>query len=169
MFDLEDMDGIMRCILWPSDFANFGHLAIAESIVAIRGAVDRRPGSEEANLIVNEIIPIAELPQRFTKGIRVRIDEGLHGEKGIDAVAEILRGYPGACEVEVLLQLLDGCRVQLKSESLKVELQPELRRRLDELLGPGNIRFLAAPPRPSNNGGERKFQRGGFQRQGAGA
>ena len=26
MFDLEDTDGIMRCILWPEEFANFGQL-----------------------------------------------------------------------------------------------------------------------------------------------
>ena len=49
MFDLEDMDGIMRCIIWPEEFANYGHLVAADAILVVRGAIDRRPGSEEAN------------------------------------------------------------------------------------------------------------------------
>ena len=74
MFDLEDMDGMMRCIVWPEDFANFGHLVEADAILAVRGAVDRRPGSEESNLIVNELIPLEDLAQRFTRGIVIRVD-----------------------------------------------------------------------------------------------
>jgi len=149
MFDLEDTDGIMRCILWPRDFAVCGHLAVADAIVAVRGSIDRREGSDEVNLIVNEIIPLDELAKRYTKGIRIRIDEQLHGEKGIDAVAEILRGYPGACDVEFSLWLQDGARVMLKSDTLRVGIDPELRRRLEEYLGPGNIRMLAEKPKPS--------------------
>ncbi len=124
MFDLEDTDGIMRCILWPRDFAVHGHLAVADAIVAVRGSIDRREGSDEVNLIVNEIIPLDELAKRYTKGIRIRIDEQLHGEKGIDAVAEILRGYPGACDVEFSLWLQDGARVMLKSDTLRVGIDP---------------------------------------------
>ena len=47
MCDLEDLDGIVRCILWPEQFAEFGQLVEADAILAVRGAIDRRPGSEE--------------------------------------------------------------------------------------------------------------------------
>ncbi len=33
MFDLEDMDGIVRCILWPEQFAQFGELVSADAIL----------------------------------------------------------------------------------------------------------------------------------------
>ena len=49
MFDLEDIDGMMRCIVWPEDFANYGHLIKADAILVVRGVIDKRPGSEEAN------------------------------------------------------------------------------------------------------------------------
>lgn len=160
MFDLEDLDGALRCILWPSEYVNYGQLVVADSIVAVRGSIDRRPGAEEANLIVNEIFPISELASRYTKGIRFRLDEVQHGGRGLDHLHEILRGYPGNCEVELVLCLADGCKVTLKCDQVRVELNSELRRRVDELLGPGNIRLLSAPPKsspppPGRNGNRR--------------
>ena len=41
-----------------------------DAIVVVRGAIDKRPGSEEANLIVNEIIPLDDLAARYTRGVR---------------------------------------------------------------------------------------------------
>ena len=74
MFDLEDIDGTIRCILWPDGFAEMGHLVRPTAILIVRGVIDRR-GGDEANLIVNELIPLDQLDSRYTTGIVVRIDE----------------------------------------------------------------------------------------------
>ena len=66
---------IMRCIVWPEEYANFGQLVAADAILVVRGAVDRRPGSEEANLIVNELIPLDQLAARYTRGLEIRLAE----------------------------------------------------------------------------------------------
>src|SRR5262249_5447818 len=58
MFDLEDLSGAVRCILWPEEFSQFGHLVEPDAVLVARGAIDRRPGTDEANLIVNELIPL---------------------------------------------------------------------------------------------------------------
>jgi DNA polymerase-3 subunit alpha len=211
MFDLEDMEGMIRCILWPSDFVNFGQMVVDGAIVALRGAVDRRPGSEEANLIVNEILPLSDLATRFTRTIRIRVEEptspssvgnalsgvpeppngaaptsaasvgnalsgvpeppsgaapkaslppgegrvrgGVSDDKSsqidtriLTQLHEIIRGYPGTCEVELALVLADGAKFLLKSNSLRVDLNAELRSRIDDLLGPGNVKLIAASP-----------------------
>jgi DNA polymerase-3 subunit alpha len=148
MFDLEDVGGLIRCIAWPEDFANFGHLITADAILVVRGSVDRRPGGEESNLIVNELIPLADVAGRFTRGIRVRLSESQHGTQGVNELHEIVRGYPGNCELQLLVCLSDGRRVLMKSEQMRVGLNPELRDRLDALLGPGNVQLLAASPPP---------------------
>src|SRR5262249_20878679 len=72
MWDLEDLDGIIRCILWPEQFAEFGQHVQSDAILAMRAVVDRRPGAEEVNLIINELIPLAELPARFSSGVMIR-------------------------------------------------------------------------------------------------
>jgi DNA polymerase-3 subunit alpha len=156
MFDLEDMCGSVRCILWPSEFDLYGHLVERDAIVVARGVVDRRPGTEESNFIVNEIIPLGELGTRFTRGIVLRIHQPQHSEQDLDALYEILRGYPGHCELQLVVCLADGSRVHLTSDALRVAPSPEMQARVDELLGPGNLRLVAAPAplakRPRSNG-----------------
>jgi len=152
MWDLEDLDGIMRCILWPEDFAQHGHLVAADAILAVRGVVDRRAGSEETNMIVNELIPLTALQDRYTKGVRIRVMEAEHSQKTLESLHEILRGYPGTCELQLVVSLNDGSRVYLKSDSLKVDITPEMRSRVDDLLGPGNLRLIASAPVTNSNG-----------------
>ncbi len=155
MWDLEDRSGILRCIMWPEQFAQFGHLVVPDTILAVRGAVDRRPGSEEVNLIVNELIPIDQLESRFTRGMRIRVDEARHGQQGIERLREILRGYPGTQSVQLVLSLEGGTHVTLACDKHRVLLSSELRRRVDELLGPGNVRLISDPPKakPGNGNG----------------
>jgi DNA polymerase-3 subunit alpha len=166
MFDLEDLEGMVRTIVWPEEFAAYGHLVAADAILALRGSIDRRPGSEEVNFIVNELIPLDELAKRFTRGMMIRVQEETHGPERLDQLYEVLRGYPGDCEVQLALWLADGAKVYLKSERLRVDLNPELRTRVDELLGPGNVKLLSAPPKPNGNGqsGNRNRQ---FAKRGA--
>ena len=164
MWDLEDMAGIMRCILWPSDFAKHGHMVEADKILAVRGVIDKRPGSEDANFIVNELIPLENLEQRYTKGIVVRVDEMKHGEKGLDGLLEILRGYPGNCEVQLELALADRTRVTLSSDGVKVAFDQELRRRILDYLGDGSFRLMRSEFKPS---APQRPQRGKFERAGA--
>jgi DNA polymerase-3 subunit alpha len=147
MWDLEDFDGLVRCILWPEQFAEFGHLVKADAILAMRAAVDRRPGSEDINLIVQELIPLEELSARFTSGVIIRLLEDKHGAEALAALREIVRGYPGAKPLRLRLELVDGSAVTLDCVENGVTLDPELRRRVDELLGPNNFRLVGAAPR----------------------
>ncbi len=124
-FDLEDMHGVVRCILWPDDFLKCGELVKPDAILLIRGVVDKR-GGDEANLVCNELIPMDQLDARYTSGVVIRIDQKLHGEDVLAKVKEIVRGYPGNRDLELLLNLEDGSRVHLKSQRMKLEITPEL-------------------------------------------
>jgi DNA polymerase III subunit alpha len=150
MFDLEDLDGLVRSIAWPEEFNRYAELIQADAVVALRGTVDRRPGSEEANIIVNEIFPIADLSRRATKGVLIRVFEDSHGISALDNIRQIVAAHPGNCELQLLLCLAEGSRLHLKS-ALAVELAPEFRQKIDELLGPGNFRPLASPS-PAGSG-----------------
>ncbi|MCE5266995.1 MAG: DNA polymerase III subunit alpha, partial [Planctomycetaceae bacterium] len=145
MFDLEDTAGIMRCIVWPDLFARCEEQIRPDAIVAIRGAVDKRPGSEEANLIVNEIIPLEELASRCTRGVRIRVAEEDGASRKLDALHEILSGYPGNCELQLVLCLGNGSRVECRCDGMHVAVGSQMRQRVEQLLGPGNMRFLTAP------------------------
>ena len=149
MFDLEDMEGSVRCIQWPGEFADQGHLIQSDSIVLIEGVIDKR-GGDEANLIVNKVSPLEELGQIYTSGIRLFIDQRKHGDEILTKVHEVVRGYPGERDLELNLRLLDGTVVRAQSHKIKLEINEELRTRLGDLLGEANIKYKVETPKLSN-------------------
>jgi len=157
-FDLEDMEGAARCICWPDGYEKVGHMIQPESVVIMRATVDKRDGQEEVNLLANEIIPIEEANERFTAGVQIRVDQLQHSEELIPQLNEVLRGYPGNMEVMLVVRLETGETVQLKVNKHRVAVTPELRGRLDDLLGHESHRLLVTPPKPKQNGGGRRFK-----------
>jgi DNA polymerase-3 subunit alpha len=153
MFDLEDTAGIMRCICWPEQFAQFGDKIQAETICVLSGVIDKRPGSEEANFLVNELIGIDELEARYTRGIRVRVVEESHGVKKLEMLHEILRGYPGEVPVELLLCLADGRKISCRCDTFRIANKAEMRSRVEDLLGAENFRLVTARPSAGNGRG----------------
>ncbi|TWT36871.1 DNA polymerase III subunit alpha [Posidoniimonas corsicana] len=149
MWDLEDLDGIVRCIMWPEQFAQFGDQVVGDAIVGIRAVVDRRPGAEEVNLIINELMPVEELETRFTSGVTITVDEDRHGLEGLKTLREIIRGYPGQMPLKLQLSLAGGDGMAILESGRRVTLEAELRRRVDEHLHPGAFRLVSAPPKPS--------------------
>jgi DNA polymerase III subunit alpha len=166
-FDFEDVDGVIRCILWPEGYAAQGHLVVPESIVMLRGAIDRR-GGDEANLIVNEVIPLHEMESQCTSGIELRLSEVDHGPDIVTRVREVVRTYPGNAELRLVLYLDGGLRVYMTAHRARVEITSELKSRLEDLLGAGNLRLITTPPKPaSGNGAGRRWGQGQYQRAGA--
>ncbi|MCA9230489.1 MAG: DNA polymerase III subunit alpha [Planctomycetales bacterium] len=149
MWDLEDLDGIMRCILWPEQFAEFGHLVQSEAILGVVGKVDRRPGAEEVNLIVDKLLTMEELSKQFSSGMVIRVEEDKHGENVLQQLREIVRGYPGNKRLRLRLDLSTGGQVWVESAKQGIEPNSELNERIDQLLGAGNRLIERAAPRPS--------------------
>jgi DNA polymerase-3 subunit alpha len=149
MWDLEDLDGVVRCILWPEQFAELGQLVKADAILAVRATIDRRPGAEEINLIVQELIPLDDLSARFSNGVLIRVREDTHGIDALTPLREIVRGYPGNKPLKLWLDLAEGGSVTLDCAKSAVAIDPELRRRVEELLGPGSFRVTGGAPKPT--------------------
>jgi DNA polymerase-3 subunit alpha len=149
-FDLEDKDGAVRCIIWPEEFAKFGDLLQPDAVLIIRGAVDRRGGGDECNIICNELIALEEMESRCTRGVKIRLDEQRHGSECLSKLREIIRFYPGEGEVQLLLSLENGSQVTLSVGKYRVKVTDELRRRVDDLLGPGNLQLITEAPRPAS-------------------
>ncbi|MDH3717278.1 MAG: DNA polymerase III subunit alpha [Planctomycetota bacterium] len=158
MFDLEDVQGLIRCIMWPEQFARFGDLVQRDAILVVRGSVDRRPGSEETNLIVDELVSLEEMGRRSTRGALVRLDEASDGLQLIEQLYEILRRYPGEGELELQLILQDGTAAHCKCDDLKIDPNPEMRARVEQLVGRGSFVPLTTRPAqvPANGSGRRQ-------------
>ena len=144
MFDLEDMDGLVRSICWPEDYARLGEHLQPDAVVIVAGAIDRRAGSEETNLIVNEIVPIAEAWKLQPRGVTVKLVEGQHDTATLERLAELVRRHPGKAPLRLVIDLTDGARILLDADRDKVAWGPEFHRDLVALLGPGCVRAAVA-------------------------
>jgi DNA polymerase-3 subunit alpha len=160
MWDLEDLDGITRCILWPEQFAQSGHFVESDAILGVVGKVDRRPGGEEVNLIVDKLMPLAEMAKQFSSGMVIRVREEEHGQRALEQLREIVRGYPGTKRLRLRLDLASGGQVWIDSTWSGVEPNPELNERVDQLLGAGNRLLESAPNRPATRSGSSRERAG---------
>lgn len=153
MFDLEDTSGIVRCILWPEPFTRFGEVLRDDAVLVALATVDKRGGGEEATLIIQELVPITDLKRRFTRGLQIRFSEAQHSEQTLQDLFRIVRDYPGACQLQLLVQLTDGRRVIMACEGWGVSLDEELERQVERLLGHQAICYLAGRPTLRNGNG----------------
>jgi len=149
MWDLEDLDGIVRCIMWPEQFAEYGQQVEPDAIRAVFGKVDRRPGAEETNLIVDRLMTLEEMSKQLSSGIIIRVREEPQGEQTLKQLREIVRGYPGNKRLRLRLDLATGAQVWIDSSWQGVQPNAELRERVDQLLGPGNMQLEATSTRPA--------------------
>jgi DNA polymerase-3 subunit alpha len=161
-FDLEDPDGVVRCIMWPDDFAREGELVEAEAIVLVKGRTDAR--GREPNIIVNKIYTLDTAEKEFTKQITLKFRRGYHSEGDLQRVRRVLSEYPGRTPVVLVLETWDDAaettngngngngshaepqRVRaVMSTSIQVSARPELKSALAEVLGPDGFRFQGTP------------------------
>ena len=105
---------------------------------------------DECNIIINELVPLSQIEDRYTTGMIVRIQESTHGLQMIPKLREVTRAYPGRRKLQLLIELSDGTAVTLDSQSQGVEINNELRNRIDDLLGGGHIQMITSPPKVQN-------------------
>ncbi len=170
-FDLEDAQGIVRCIMWPDDFADAGEKVVTDTIVVVKGRVDFR--GREPNVIVNKLLTLAEAEKEFTKQVAIRFQKGLHTEDDMKRVRDLLSRYPGKTPVTIVVETSDpknahssenggsnghvngngaanglngSGRVRaMLATSLTVSARSELKEELKAILGEGGFRFQAVP------------------------
>ncbi len=151
-FDLEDPFGVIRCIIWPEQFARQGHKVKQDAICFVKGRVDR--SRREPNIIVDQILTPDEAFREFTGLLALRFQRGLHTQQDMQSVREILRRHPGRTEVRVLVDSVDESDPEARlryvmsvPNGLCVSCGPELRADLSRVLGQENFRLHAARPK----------------------
>jgi len=168
-FDLEDASGVVRCILWPDDYANEGEKVQQDGIVIVKGRIDSR--GREPNIIVNKLLTLADAEKEFTRQIVLFLKRGYHSEEEMKRARETISRFPGKTPVVVVVETLDpevspaigngsepnkdvarsesrpqqSGRVRaILSTSLQVAARTELRQELQAILGEEACRFQAA-------------------------
>jgi len=149
-FDLEDADGVIRCIIWPEQFAVQGESVKADQVCLVRGKIDRR--GRDPNLIVDKIYTLDEADREFTRRLDIKFRRGQHSDQDIMQVRQLLDRTPGKTPVMVSIETLDDSvpprmtkYVVELPESFRVSCSEELQSELNRLVGESYFRFYAEP------------------------
>jgi DNA polymerase-3 subunit alpha len=146
-FDLEDATGVVRCILWPDDYARDGDKVQPEAIVIVKGRIDAK--GREPNLIVNKLLTLDDAAKEFTRQVAIKFVQGYHDADDMRRVRDLLARYPGKTPVLIVLETLlepagadapQRVRAYLTTPQ-PVSARPELRHELVALVGRECVRF----------------------------
>ena len=110
---LEDLDGIAELLVFPDAYARCGMQLKADAAIFVRGKVDRR--DEQAKVIVDEVIPLPDVPRRFTRAVHIRLPAATAQDRELEKIRAILDAHPGQCPVFFCFMYPDGRMVFIET------------------------------------------------------
>jgi DNA polymerase-3 subunit alpha len=145
---IEDISGSMRSIAWPEQYMKYQTLFRNDAILFAIGKIDKSRSQEDGdgnvNLIVNELLTIAEARRKFMKELIVVIDEKRHNDSTLKSLNEILRGSPGDINLLLHIRLTDG-RVAELTSNRSIDVNDKLQDQITQLLGENSMRIKKRP------------------------
>jgi len=96
-FDLEDLGGTIEIMVFPKTMADHGHKLADDTIVLVRGRIDRREDLPKVICQDVEVLETTQLDQ--ARPVRVQLPMNRVYEETIEELKELLATHPGDSEV----------------------------------------------------------------------
>jgi len=133
---LEDLDGSLEVIVWPSTYAVAGHKLVEDTVVLVKGRVERRDDSP--TLMAAEItVPDLTAAAVDAQPLKIRLSDRRCTPALVDRLKEVLVTHPGMAEVQLHLESEDRTLVLRLGEKFRVSSSASLSGDLKQLLGTG--------------------------------
>jgi DNA polymerase-3 subunit alpha len=132
---LEDLDGTVEVVVFPDSYAKCVTALQPDAPVFVTGMVNRREDKPKLN--AEQVIPLSEVPKRFTKAVHIRLPVTRAEEDGLlDRVREVLMAHKGAVPVLFCFIYPDGKLVFVEThQHFSVTPSDKLVHDLEALLG----------------------------------
>ena len=136
MFRLEDVDGGCECIAWASTYEQYRDLLVEDSIVKVKGRIDRR-NEDELKLVVLEVVPFGGVSEY--RPLTLTIEAATVQATLIDDLKRVLADFPGT--VPVVLHLVDDDKLKRLrvGDGFRVDPVAGLYAELKALLGESSV------------------------------
>jgi len=99
---LEDLTGKCDAVVFPPTYAETAEHIVADNMVFINGALNRR--NERVQIVVDAIVPIDRAIEEFTGQILLRLPPGDVEAALLERLKDALSRHPGACPVFIELR-----------------------------------------------------------------
>ncbi len=130
-FELEDMRGRVRAKVRGERVDMYAPLLTSGEPVFVSGKIsfpitDDASDEKEATLLVDEVVPLLEAIKKATTGISIPLKSHEMQRPRLQALNHLLTAMPGACPVDIVIELPDGARVVMALEGRRVDLQDKV-------------------------------------------
>ncbi|MEL7148142.1 MAG: OB-fold nucleic acid binding domain-containing protein [Bacteroidota bacterium] len=135
---LEDYNDTQTMYLFSQDYIKFKEYFVPGWFLFIQGSVKPRWHSEELEFKINDIAPLPDIREKYTKGIQLFMPLSAINRYTIDELKSIANDYPGSCSLK--MQVTDQhenrmLNLSLLARTTKVDPTDELLNKLEELEG----------------------------------
>ncbi|NQT07057.1 MAG: DNA polymerase III subunit alpha [Candidatus Omnitrophica bacterium] len=140
---LEDLNGIIEVLVFPSIFQKVGGQIKDDAIVFIKGRASLR--EQDPKIIADDIIPLEEVKRKYTKAVSIKVVSAGLEKDTLDTVKKILSQYRGVTPVFLRIVTPDDKNIDIQtSDDLRVKPDDKLIHELEELLGEGTVSLRAS-------------------------
>ncbi len=136
-FTLDDLSGSCEALMFSKSFEQFGRFIKEEECIMITGTPES--SGDSIKIHIDEVIPLSEVRDKFTQGIRIIIDQTGNDVNCIEKLNEMLSKYSG--KFPVYLQLMNnGNKERLFFlPEIKVEISNNFLDEVNNLLGDNSV------------------------------
>jgi len=139
---LEDLDGTVEALVFPSAFAKASLLIKPDAIVFFSGRLSLR--EDEPKIIVNEASALESVKMKYTKAVCIELLTAGLEVSALDKLKKVLSRYPGAVPAFLKFIKPDGTKaVVTMGNSLLIEPHEGLVRDIEKIFGTDVVSFKA--------------------------
>ncbi len=145
VFQLEQLDGIIEVVVFPSCFSEYGVYVREEAPVLVCGEY---VNDEAPRLLASEVYPLADAHKHFARKVSIHISSAQASENALREIKGVLRAYPGETPVRFVVEQPDGERIYVDADyTFKIAASQRLVHELEKILGEETV-FLDINPAP---------------------
>ncbi len=135
---LEDLDGAVEVLVFPESYARYAMSLKTDAAIFLCGTVNLR--EDKPKIVADQIIPLGDVPKKFTKAVHIRISAGTTEDSTLTRVQEVLRTHKGEVPVMFCFMYPDGKLVFLEAhEHFSVAPTQQFVRDVEGILGEESV------------------------------
>lgn len=137
---LEDLDGIVEVLVFPSSFPKLAQYINIDAILFVKGKLSLR--EDEPRLIASEMIPIEEAIERLTREVHINMLSAGLEKSALESLKQILAKYPGKLPVYLNFLKPDKSKTEiLLDDDFRINPNEGLITDVENLLGLDALEF----------------------------
>lgn len=137
--DLDDFEGSVGLVVFGEPFEQYRHLLAVDSMVLVRGTLQKRETDQKPKLLVEKVMALSEAREKLTRSVHVRFRTNGLDEELAREIRSRCAEATGECRLIVHVVTREENEYRLRARKTRVSADKEVLSSLREKLGDENV------------------------------